>query len=151
LAYLGERARHRLETLDERDIVGFQKYLLADGRAESTVQKLMKYLREPITLAAESGKIARNPFALVPRLRAQSVSKERFTTQDVAALVKAAKGTEWEGLVLLGYSTGMRLMDAVSLRHSDIDGPEGVIVFEQRKLKNKKSKKRPEKRAEPVG
>lgn len=139
LAYLGERARHRLETLDERDIAGFQAHLLAGGRAESTVAKLMKYLREPLRLAAESGKIARNPFALVPRLRVRSVSKERFSIQDVAALVAVAKGTEWEGFTILGYTTGMRLMDAVNLRHSDIDSGEGVIVFEQRKTKNKKS------------
>jgi len=151
LSYLGRRAAHRLETLDERDIIGFQKELLAEGRAESTVAKLMKYLREAITLATDSGKIARNPFALVPRLRAQSVSKERFSLENVVALIAAAKGSEWEGLILLGYTTGLRLMDAVSLRHSDIDRAEGVIIFEQRKVKNKKSKKRPEERKDKVG
>lgn len=151
LGYLGERAQHRLETLDERDIASFQAHLLAGGRAESTVAKLMKYLREPITLAAESGKLPRNPFALVPRLRAQSVSKERFSTQDVAALVKAARGTEWEGLILLGYTSGMRLMDAVSLRHSDIDRQAGVISFIARKTKNSGSRKSVAERKTVIG
>lgn len=152
LSYLGpERSRHRLETLDERDIVGFQKHLLAGGRAESTVAKIMKYVREPLAIAAKSGKIAHDPFALAPRLKIQSVEKERFSAEQTSALVRAARGTEWEGLIRLGYTTGMRLMDAVSLRYSDIDKTEEVIRFVARKTKNTrgKSKSRQQERGEP--
>jgi site-specific recombinase XerD len=133
LRYLGARAEHKLETLDERDISGFQRYLLAGGRAGSTVDKLLKWIADPLEVARKLGKIAVNPAALRSKLGQASGVKGRFSVEQVAALVQSAKGTQWEGLVLLGYTSGMRLMDAATLPWSAIDRVAGVISFTPRK------------------
>jgi integrase len=61
------------------------------------------------------------------------VVKEGFSCDQVARLVKAAKGTDWEGAILAAWGTGARLQDIANLRWSAVDSVNGVLTFEERK------------------
>jgi hypothetical protein len=38
--------------------------------------------------------------------RAETLSRDTFTGEQVAVLVRTTKGTDWEGAVLFAYGTG---------------------------------------------
>jgi integrase len=65
--------------------------------------------------------------------KADHVRRETFSPEDVWRLVKAAEGSDWQGLILLAYGSGLRLQDGANLRWSNIDLEVGVINFTQRK------------------
>ena len=62
-----------------------------------------------------------NPFAGIPRLIQRSVSREAFSREELAALLKKADGFT-RPLVVLGACTGLRLGDIVTLRWSEVEG-----------------------------
>ena len=47
-------------------------------------------------------------------------------------LLNAARGTDWEGAILAGYTTGMRLQDASNLRWESVDLRNGLLSFDER-------------------
>jgi integrase len=134
LAFLGSRAGHSVRTLTKADVIGFRDYLRKEGRTPATVNTLVKkYLTAPFESARKEGLVDYNPFAAVDGLKAKKVVKDVFTTQQVASLVKAVKGTDWEGAILIGYGTGARLQDVANLRWSCLDPDNGIITFQERK------------------
>ncbi len=134
LGFLGNRADARLENITEKDIVDYRKFQLARGTTASTInQHLTKNLSAPLRSAFERGLIDHNPTAGLKRLRDPSTArKEPFSMDEVRRLLAVAS-PEWRGMILAGYSTGMRLSDVTSLKWSDIDFGNKVIAFVQRK------------------
>jgi len=137
IEYLGPQGQNRrLESITEFDIRGFATNLRADGRSPATINKLVrKYLSSAFTKAVRLGKIRYNPIAGTEPEQNDSVRRDRFTSGQVVQLLEAARGTDWEGMILLAYSTGMRLLDAANLRWGQVDLEVGIIVFRQRKTK----------------
>jgi len=134
LGFLGPRAERSVRTLKKSDVVEFRDHLLKEGRTPSTVNKLVKkYLTGPFESARKEGLIDYNPFVAVDALKAKTVAKDVFTPEQVARLVKAAKGTDWEGAILIGYGTGARLQDVANLRWSCVDSENGILTFQERK------------------
>jgi integrase len=134
LKYLGGRSGRSIRALKKDDAVGFRDHLSAEGRTPSTVNKLVKkYLTGPFESARKEGLIDYNPFVAVDALKAKKVAKDVFTPEQVARLVKAAKGTDWEGAILIAYGTGARLQDVANLQWSAIDSENGIITFQERK------------------
>jgi len=134
LAFLGPRAGRSIRLLKKSDVVDFRDHLLKEGRTPATVNKLVKkYLTGPFESARKEGLIDFNPFVAVDALKAKKVTKDVFSKEQVARLAKAAKGTDWEGAILVGYTTGARLQDVANLRWSSIDSEVGVISFHERK------------------
>ena len=134
LEFLGPRAGQSVRALQKADVIGFRDHLLKDGRTPGTVNTLVKkYLTGPFESAKKEGLIDYNPFVAVEALKAKKVQKDIFTPEQVALLVKEAKGTDWEGATLIGYGTGARLQDVASLRWSAIDSDNGILTFQERK------------------
>jgi integrase len=48
-------------------------------------------------------------------------------------MLKAARGTDWEGAIVVAYTTAMRQQDVANLRWSSIDVEYGVVNFVQSK------------------
>jgi integrase len=135
VSFLGPRAGHSVRLLKKSDVIGFRDHLLKEGRTPSTVNKLVKkYLTGPFESARKEGLIDYNPFVAVDALKAKKVTKDVFTPEQVARLVKAAKGTDWEGAILIGYGTGARLQDVANLRWSCVDSENGILTFQERKV-----------------
>src|SRR5260221_1642132 len=109
LKFLGTRAQRSVRLLKKSDVIEFRDHLLAEGRTPATVNKLVKmYLSAPFETARKEGLIDSdsNPFVAVDALKAKKITKDVFTPEHVARLVKAAKGTDWEGAILLAYGSG---------------------------------------------
>ena len=132
LAYLAQ-PRKLLEQVTEREISSFLSSLKAEGRTAATLNRIRQNLSTPFERARKLGLIRFNPVALTQPEKPDHIRREPFGPEDVARLVKAAAGTDWQGLTLLAYTTGLRLQDGANLRWSDIDLEFGVISFRQRK------------------
>jgi integrase len=138
LEFLGVRANRSIRLLKKADIVAFRDQLSREGLQATTVNKLVKlYLPGPFETARKEGLLETNPFATVDALREHKVEKDRFSPEMVAALLCAARGTDWEGACLVGYSTGARLHDTANLRWSSIDTQNGLIDFVPEKTRKR--------------
>jgi integrase len=133
-SFLGPRAFRSVRLLKKSDVVEFRQHLRKEGRTASTVNTIVKkYLTGPFESARKEGLIDYNPFVAVDALKAKKVEKDVFTPEQVARLVKAAKGTDWEGAILIGYGTGARLQDVANLRWPCVDSENGILTFQERK------------------
>ena len=134
LNFLGPRANQVLRTLKKSDAVAFRDHLRAEGRTAVTVNTLVKkYLTGPFESARKEGLLDYNPFVAVDALKAKKVAKDVFSPEQVACLIQVTKHTDWEGAILVGYTTGMRLQDVANLRWSSLDVKNGVLSFVQKK------------------
>jgi integrase len=117
----------RLDSISESDIERFVALLRSEGRSASTINKLVrKYLSLPFERARKTGKIKFNPvMATVPE-RGEAFAKDTFTGEQVAAMVRVAKGTDWEGAILFAYGCGVRLGDVANLRWTNLDIEAGA-------------------------
>ena len=52
---------------------------------------------------------------------ARDVSKDVFTPEQITELIKAAPSEDWNGAILCGYYTGLRLRDVADLEWSAVD------------------------------
>ncbi len=139
LAFLGKRADSKLETVTSVTVEAFRDHLRLEGLGASTVRKTIKgFLSAPFRAAWRMGKMASNPVAFVQieskrDRRAKRRSRKPFTADQVKRLVAASPSEEWRLLILLGYFTGARLRDILSLTSDNIDTAGGIIRFTQRK------------------
>jgi hypothetical protein len=56
------------------------------------------------------GLIDYNPFVAAEALKSDKVEKDCFSPEQVARLVRRVRGRDLEGAILVGYTTGMRLL-----------------------------------------
>ena len=134
LEYLGARANRSVRLLTKKDVVEFRDHLLSEGRTASTVNKITKkYLTGPMESARKEGLIDYNPFVAADALKVKKVEKGTFEPEEVARLVDVVRGTDWEGAILVGYTTGARLQDVANLKWSSIDTQNGILSFTERK------------------
>lgn len=134
LAYLGPRGvKRRLDAIGEADIRGFMALLADEGRSSGTINKLVrKYLSTAFEKARLTGRIKFNPVRAVDPQKTDVSVRDTFTGEQVVLLLRHAD-SDWQGAILLGYSTGGRLQDIANLRWSDLDVATGVLSFVQRK------------------
>ena len=134
LQFLGPRAQLPVRSFKKSHAVVFRDHLLSEGRTPSTVNTFIKkYLTGPFETARKEGLIDYNPFVAVDALKSTPVAKEIFTPEQVVQLLEVAGGTDWEGAILAGYTTGMRLQDVTNLCWNEVDLQNGLLSFHERK------------------
>jgi integrase len=134
LEFVGSRAHMSVRMLKKSHATAFRDHLLAEGRTPGTVNTFVKkYLTGPFESARKEGLIDYNPFVAVDALKSTPVAKDVFTPEQVVRLIQVARGTDWEGAILAGYTTGMRLQDVTNLRWGSIDLANGLLSFHERK------------------
>jgi integrase len=130
---LGRRADIRLDAITTEDIVRFRDVLAAEGRTAKTANQLaLNVLGRPFRAAKDRGLIPVNPVDSVKALRGEANIKGVFSPEQIRRLLSVATG-DWKGFILLGYFSGMRLMDAATLRWSNVDLSGRYILFRQGK------------------
>ena len=135
LEHLGGKANAPLPSIIPADIEQYRDTLKQGGRTASTVNvTIKKIMSGPFREAYLQGHIPLNPVAAVKPVkeagrRPKSI-REPFTHGEVRKLLSAAKG-EWQGLIIVGATTGLRLGDAVSIKWEQIRG--GTIKLETQK------------------
>jgi integrase len=135
LEFLGPAGMlRRLDAITVSDIERFVALLRSEGRSPGTINKLVrKYLSLPFEKARKTGKIRFNPVMATSPERSETLAKDTFTGEQVASLVRVAKGKDWEGAILFAYGTGARLGDVANLRWSNLDTVHGIVTFKERK------------------
>ena len=81
-----------------------------------------------LTRPGSEGLILTNPAEAVDALPDNSIERGVFTLDQMRALLREAD-TEWRGVILLGYSAGLRLGDAARLRWSNVELVEPVPLL----------------------
>jgi integrase len=135
LKYMGSRRNIPIETVTEVDIARFVDSLLSTGLSNSTVTKITRYLSAPFSKALLLGKIKFNPVRATESLPNIGTTRDVFSPDDVARLIRAAPTADWKGMIILGYSSALRLQDDANLEWSGIDTENGLITFFERKKK----------------
>ncbi len=136
LAHIGKKADHLLREITQTDIRSWRDALKRKGLAAPTVNHAIKILRMPFNAAHDVGHIEINPTknAVRPlRDEAHDVSKDVFTPEQIAELIKAAPSEDWKGAILCGYYTGLRLRDVADLEWSAVDLDRRTITVTTRK------------------
>jgi integrase len=136
LKFLGpESGRKFLDSVQESDIRAFASHLKSEGRCATTVNRILNDLSGGFNRAVKLGKISYSPLAgIEPEKDDGKINSRRtFTPEEVARLVKAAHGTDWQGAILFAYTSGARLQDVANLAWDQVDLEAQIIEFHQRK------------------
>jgi integrase len=121
---------------DDRLVLQFRDKL-AERVAPGTVNTALKIVRQMFKGAAQRFKID-SPAHHVGGLRKKEGSdgpgRRRFNLPEIGRLLRAAKGSEWEGIILAGfYTAGQRLSDIATWRFENIDLVDRELRFTSRK------------------
>lgn len=130
LAHLGSsRASSSLASLTANEIQKFRDAEIASGKGQSTGNFAVKVLRGFLRDAVKKGAILHNPADGVSLTTADAQERVPFDGQELAALLRVTRGTAWEGMILMGVHTGIRLADAAHLTWKNVDAGSRTLKF----------------------
>lgn len=134
LSWMGpSRILAELSFISRNDIEAWKSTLIT-RLATSTANSYLRIIKEMFTDAEKRGYLNDSPAKHVEKFaNLQTTRREPFTIPEVQALLKQAKDTEWEGIILFGLYTGQRLGDIISLRWNQIDIGSMEMTFQTRK------------------
>jgi integrase len=150
LKSLGSKAKAAMPDVTVHDVQKFIESRLENGRNPSTVRTDCKILNAPFALAVRQGLSLMNPVAAAEVPEAEKESRAPFTTEQVGKLLAAAEVLvredvqnatawgEWKTCIMVGFFTGLRLGDAVSLRLGNFDLEGHVMKLRPQKTSRKK-------------
>lgn len=122
LAHIGDlRARASVASVTVSEIESWRNAELAAGVSGKSANLGLGVLRAAFNAAKRRGEILHNPCDAVANVAQRSDDREPFTDSDVAALLRSAKGTDWQGAVVVAVWTGLRLADVASLTWKNVD------------------------------
>ncbi|HEY4273207.1 MAG TPA: tyrosine-type recombinase/integrase [Candidatus Udaeobacter sp.] len=128
----------------DRDLIGFGarddililrfRDDLANRLAAASVNTRLKIVKQMFKAAAQRFKIE-SPAHFVSGVRKTTAETERraFTLPELGRILRAARASEWEGIILAGLYTGQRLSDVAMLRWENVDLARGEIALTTRK------------------
>ena len=86
------------------------------GLSAATVNGSVRIISSAFEKARRLGYIQANPCLWLESLKDEEKGeKDCFTSEQIKALLQAAKGTDWEGAILVGINTGLRRGDLTNL------------------------------------
>jgi integrase len=138
LTHVGVKADRLLREITSNDIRSWRDALRAKGLSVTTTNGSLKILRMPFKAAHDNGLIDLNPLTKtsVKLLKDETrMAKDIFAAEQIAMLLKAAPSEDWQGAILCGYFTGLRLKDVCDLTWSSVDLVEQIITIETRKTR----------------
>ena len=129
--FLGERDKAPLASITPDEVTAYRDELQNRGLAASTVNLcIRKTIAAPFEAARRLGYITVNPCAPVKAVKdnvAKSQARRRpFTAEQIGSLLTTSrsekwKDTGWEGAILCGMTTALRLGDIIDLTWGEID------------------------------
>lgn len=137
VAHLGEKAQKPITSIAPRDVEGFLNARLKVGIAPKTAIVDLKTINIAFRRAENYGIILKNPVIAVRPPKEVCSERDVFTQEEVQRLLNAAPVIDWQTLILLGYFTGARLRDCVTMTWDNVKPDPGVIEYEQHKTGKK--------------
>ena len=144
-AFLGEqRTGGPLAAVTPDDVTSFRDELKSRGIAPSTINKnIRKILSLPFEAARRLGYVTLNPCAAVKKIKETTPkskrSRQAFTAEQIEALLDAArtgkwKDKGWDGAIVCGMTTALRLGDIANMTWGQVDlGAATVTVDPDKK------------------
>ena len=133
LRFLGEqRANVSLAGVTATDIERFRDLESGSGKSAASANLAVSVLRAVFSDARRKGIILTNPAEAAELVHAAPNERQPFT-DDTIALLLAAAGWEWRGMILLGAHAGLRIGDAAGLKWTAIDLAAGTLTFAPQK------------------
>jgi integrase len=105
--------------------------LLASGVGTQTVIKIHTVLQSALNHAAKTGIMSSNPASTVIPPKVPFREMETFNESQVSSMLIAAKGNRFQALYQLAVTTGMRQMELLGLKWSDIDWSRQTLRVER--------------------
>ena len=131
LDHLGSKADKPIDTVTLKDITGFRDTLVRRMSA-ATANKTLKIIGVAWRQARRDGLLNENLFERVKGVKGRAGKRRNFTIDEIQAVLSVCDA-EWQGLVLMGYFTGMRLMDIARLTWANIDLEKAEVHFTAQK------------------
>jgi integrase len=139
LKFLGAKSSKDLSLIRSADVLKFRD-LQAETLSRHSANLGVKVLRVCFNAAFKQGIMPTNPAAAVDMLKQRGEGKRRpFTLAEISRVLKVAKGSEWEGMVLFGLYTGARLSDLSRLTWRAVDLDARVVSFIAKKTERRMS------------
>ena len=137
-SFLGQRDAAPLASMTPEDVVAYRDELQNRGLAASTINlAIHKTVGAAFEAAKRQGYLTLNPCAAVKGVKDSVVeSKARrqpFTEQELESLLATTRETDWEGAILCGASTGLRLGDVANLTWQQVDLQKRLLRVTARK------------------
>jgi integrase len=121
IEFLGKRADLNIAAVTSRDIAAFRDRRQSLGLAPATLNLDIIILSAAFNSALRQGHVSVNPCLAIEPLKDKNPQRKGvFTSEQVAALVKAAEG-DWRSTILTAFYTGARMSDVANLRWSNVD------------------------------
>ncbi len=140
LAHLGDaRSNARIASVSAQEVESFRDAERKAGKTPGTADFALKVLNGVFEDARRKAVILANPVqAVKPLASAMSEERRPFTDNQVKALLAVAD-TEWQGMILFAYHTGIRLNDAANLSRQNIEGGK-LLRFREAKTAHRKQR-----------
>lgn len=137
LEHLGTRADASLVGVTPNDILSFRDKLRSEGRAVSTCNIVVrKILSLPFEQARILGYIPINPtkavYPLTDKAEEREIVKEPFKPEELARLLEVAED-EWQGVIIVAATAGLRLGDIASMTWEQIDLTKRTLSVDPQK------------------
>ncbi|MAT29515.1 MAG: hypothetical protein CMN29_32040 [Sandaracinus sp.] len=111
----------RLRELARNDVLEFVSTRQAEGASNHTIVKELGTLRQALKLARTSGTFHRDTGAVIPKLSAKYVPKDRFLTRAEFRALRDALPEDRRVWVTVAVFTGARLSELRRLRWEHVD------------------------------
>jgi integrase len=98
------------------DLDGFASHKLAEGYAPSTVNRIRETLRSALSTAVRQDRLTRNVARYGGGVGAAPPPVDRFSDEELGAILAAARGEHYYPVILLLARTGLRIGEACGLR-----------------------------------
>jgi integrase len=135
-SFLGKADEGPLAAVSPTEITAYRDELQKRGLAATTINvNVGRTINGAFEAARKLGYITVNPCAAVKPVRdnVRGAKKDIFRPEQIDALLEAAKDTSWEGMILCGLATGLRLGDIARLEWGQIDLRAGVLKLTAQK------------------
>ena len=136
IAYLGSKAEQDISHLNSREISAARDHL-AQKLTPSSANLMVKTLRTALNQALRDGFVDTNEASRVTLIKRLKKAKRRpFTKPEIRKLLKVAD-FEWQGIILCGLYTGLRISDIALLTWENLDLVNAVLTLESRKTERR--------------
>lgn len=113
--------RKRLDLLAPADVRSMLRRLADQGLSPATIRQARSVLSRALRTAEIDGLVARNAARLVDGVRQSNREGRTLTPDEARTLLNAAQGHEYEALVNVLLSLGLRKGEALGLSWNDVD------------------------------
>ena len=119
LSILG--ATTNITKLDSQKINKYFNELINKGNTPATVNNKMMYLSKVLSYAQKANLISHKPF--IPTMKIKTTKEKALSKDEYELMCSYAMNTDKElyRVIVIGYNTGIRISNILSIKPSDID------------------------------